>query len=132
MKDLLCDQFQETVGEYLIRHRSILDVMAKLQEANARTNRAVTKAVTACGCVKINAEKQQLPADITLEQLKDHMQNHLNGRLCEHCREVVESELGNTLFYLAGLANLLDLNLYDILLKEHKKLSALGVFNFAD
>lgn len=132
MKDLLCDQFQETVGEYLIRHRSILDVMAKLQEANARTNRAVTKAVTACGCVKINAEKQQLPADITLEQLKDHMQNHLNGRLCEHCREVVESELGNTLFYLAGLSNLLDLNLYDILLKEHKKLSALGVFNFAD
>jgi len=31
MKDLLCDQFQETVGEYLIRHRSILDIMAKLQ-----------------------------------------------------------------------------------------------------
>lgn len=132
MKDLLCDQFQETVGEYLIRHRSILDVMAKLQEANARTNRAVTKAVTACGCVKISAEKQSLPADITLEQMKEHMQNHLNGRLCEHCREVVESELGNTLFYLAALTNLLDLNLYDILLKEHKKLSALGVFNFAD
>jgi hypothetical protein len=132
MKDLLCDQFQETVGEYLVRHRSILDVMAKLQEANARTNRAVTKAVTSCGCVKITAERQQLPADITLEQMKEHMQNHLNGRLCEHCREVVETELGNTLFYLAGLANSLDLNLYDILLKEHKKLSALGVFNFAD
>jgi hypothetical protein len=132
MKDLLCDQFQETVGEYLIRHRSILDVMAKLQEANARTNRAVTKAVTSCGCVKIVAEKQQIPPDISLEDLKEHMQNHLNGQLCEHCREVVEGELGNTLFYMAALANLLDLNLYDVILKEHKKLAALGVFNFAD
>ncbi|HWI66631.1 MAG TPA: DUF1573 domain-containing protein [Symbiobacteriaceae bacterium] len=132
MKDLLCDQFQETVGEYLIRHRSILDIMAKLQEANSRTNRAITKAVTSCGCVKITAEKQVIPPDIGLSEVKEHMQNHLSGQLCEHCREVVENEIGNTLFYVAGLANSLDLNMYDILLKEHKKLSALGVFNFAD
>lgn len=132
MKDLLCDQFQESVAEYLIRHRSILDVMAKLQEANARTNRAITKAVTNCGCIKITAEKQQVPADITLDQIKDHMQDHVSGQLCEHCREVVEAEIGNTLFYLAALSNILDLNLYDMMLKEHKKLTALGVFNFAD
>lgn len=132
MKDLLCDQFQETVGEYLIRHRSVLDVMAKLQEANARTNRAITKAVTSCGCVKISAEKQQLPAEISLEQMKDYMHNHVNGQMCEHCREILEAELGNTLFYLAALSNVFDLNLYDIMLKEHKKLAALGVFNFAD
>jgi len=129
---LLCDQFQETVGEYLIRHRSILDIMAKLQEANARTNRAITKAVTSCGCVKIVAEKQQIPPDIDLVQMKEHMQNHLAGHLCEHCREVIESEMGNTLFYMAALSNSLDLNLYDVILKEHKKLAALGVFNFAD
>lgn len=132
MKDLLCDQFQESVAEYLIRHRSILDVMAKLQEANARVNRAVTKAVTSCGCIKITAEKQQVPADITLDQIKDHMQDHVSGQLCEHCRDVVEAEIGNTLFYLAALSNILDLNLYDMMLKEHKKLTALGVFNFAD
>lgn len=132
MKDLLCDQFQETVGEYLIRHRSVLDVMAKLQEANARTNRAITKAVTTCGCIKIEAGKQQLPSDITLDQMKEHMQNHLTGGLCEHCREIMEAELGNSLFYMAAISNLFDLNLYDIILKEHKKLAALGVFNFAD
>ncbi|MDF2627971.1 MAG: hypothetical protein K0R39_1802 [Symbiobacteriaceae bacterium] len=131
MKDLLCDQFQETVGEYLIRHRSILDIMAKLQEANSRTNRAITKAVTSCGCVKITADRQVIPPDIDLAQVKEHMHNHLNGQLCEHCREVLENELGNTLFYLAALSNSLNLNLYDILLKEHKKLAALGVFNFA-
>lgn len=132
MKDLLCDQFQETVGEYLIRHRSVLDVMAKLQEANARTNRAITKAVTSCGCIKIDAARQQVPADISIQEMKDHMANHINGKLCEHCRDILEAELGNNLFYVAAICNLFDLNLYDILLKEHKKLAALGVFNFAD
>ena len=131
MKDLLCDQFQETVNEYLIRHRSVLDVLAKLQESNARTSRAVTKAVTTCGCIKIDAEKQQVPSDISLQEMKDHMHTHLDGQLCEHCREILEAELGNDLFYLAALCNLFDLNLYDILLKEQKKLTALGVFNFA-
>ncbi|HEY3365092.1 MAG TPA: DUF1573 domain-containing protein [Symbiobacteriaceae bacterium] len=132
MKDLLCDQFQDAVGEYLIRHRSILDIMAKLQESNARVNRAITKSVTSCGCIKIQAEKQQIPADISLQEMKDHMHNHLSGQLCEHCREIVEAELGNSLFYLAAVANMFDLNLYDTMLKEHKKLAALGVFNFAD
>ncbi len=132
MKDLLCDQFQETVGEYLIRHRSILDVMAKLQEANARTNRAITKAVTNCGCIQIEAGRQQVPEECSLHEMKNHMQSHLSGQLCEHCREILEAELGNTLFYLAAMANAFDLNLYDIMLKEHRKLGALGVFNFAD
>ena len=131
MKDLLCDQFQETVSEYLIRHRSVLDVLAKLQESTARTNRAVTKAVTSCGCIKIDAEKHQVPGDIPLQEMRDHMQTHLNGQLCEHCREILEAELGNDLFYLAALCNLFDLNLYDILLKEQKRLAALGVFNFS-
>jgi hypothetical protein len=132
MKDLLCDQFQETVSEYLIRHRSVLDIMAKLQEANARVNRALTKSVTSCGCIKITGEKQQFPTDVPLEQLKEHTQTHVNGKLCDHCREVVEAELGNNLFYLAALCNVFDLNLYDVMLKEHKKLAALGVFNFSD
>lgn len=132
MKDLLCDQFQQTVGDYLIRHRSILDIMAKLQEANARTNRAITKAVTSCGCVQVKADRQQVPADVPLHQVKEYMNNHIGGQLCEHCREILEAELGNNLFYLAALSNVFDLSLYDVLLKEHKKLAALGVFNFAD
>lgn len=131
MKDLLFDQFQEMVGEYLIRHRSVLDVMAKLQEANARTNRAITKAVTQCGCIRIEADKQQVPAETGLRELKDHMSNHLSGQMCDQCREAVETELGNSLFYMAAVCNHFDLSLYDIVLKEHKKLSALGVFNFA-
>jgi len=132
MKDLLCDQFQETVSEYLVRHRSVLDIMAKYQESNARVNRALTKAVTSCGCVEIHGTKQRYPADATLEQMRDHSMEHLTGKLCDHCREVIEAEIGNNLFYLAALCNVLDLNLYDVLLKEHKKLTALGLYNFAD
>lgn len=130
MKDLLCDQFQETVDETLIRHRSILDIMSKLQEANARVNRALSKAVTNCGCVKINAKRPNIPEGISLHQLRDHMDTHLVGQVCENCREVFEAELGNNLFYLAAVCNATGLNLYDIMLKEQKRLSALGVFNF--
>lgn len=129
MKDLLCDQFQATVGDTLIRHRSVLDVLAKLQEAGARISRATTKAVTSCGCIRIDAEKQQVPSEASLQELKTHMSKHVEGRLCEHCTEVVEAEIGNELFYLAALCNLFDLNLYDIILKEQKKLAALGIYN---
>jgi CYTH domain-containing protein len=128
MKDLLCDQFQETVGETLIRHRSVLDVMAKLQETTARVNRAVTKSVTTCGCVKIVAEKQHFPADASLEEAREMLTHHVQGKLCEQCREIVEQEIGHSLFYLAALSNIFDLSLYDILLKEQQRITTLGVF----
>lgn len=129
MKDLLSDQFQDTVAQCLVRHRSILDVLSKMHESNARVNRAVSKSVTGCGCIKVEADKQRVPEGTSLRDLRDHMHTHLSGELCEHCKDVVETELGNHLFYLAALCNLFSLNLYDILLKEQKKLSALGVFN---
>ncbi|HLO03682.1 MAG TPA: DUF1573 domain-containing protein [Symbiobacteriaceae bacterium] len=128
MKDLLCDQFQETVGETLIRHRSVLDVMAKVQETTARTNRAVTKAVTTCGCVRITAEKQLFPVDASLEEAREMLTHHVQGALCEQCREIVEQEIGHSLFYMAALCNIFDLSLYDILLKEQKRISTLGIF----
>lgn len=130
MKDLICDEFQNTVAELLIRHHSILDVLSKLQEASARTNRATVKAVTGCGCLSIEAKKKQLPPDVSIMDLKKYFESHLHGELCPSCREAVETEIGKTLFYLTALCNLLDLNLYDIFLKEQKKLSTLRIFNF--
>lgn len=129
MKDLLCDEFQNTVSELLIRHQSILDVLSKLQEASARVNRAVTKAVTSCGCIKVNAEKKGIPENISISELKGYVDSHLNGELCSTCQEIVEAEIGRTLFYLAALCNHLDINLYDVFIKEHKKLSTLRFFN---
>lgn len=130
MKDLLCDEFQNTVSELLIRHQSILDVMSKLQEASSRINRAVTKSVTNCGCIKVRAEKKPFPEDISLGELKEYVNSNLEGTLCQSCQEIIEAEIGRNLFYLAAICNQLDLNLYDAFIKEHKKLSTLRIFNF--
>ena len=131
-KDLLCDGFQDTVGQFLVRHRSIIDIMSKLQESTARTNRAVTKAVTACGCVKITACKQSVPSDLSsLSEMRDHMASHLEGHMCEHCAEVLEAEIGATLFYLTALCNVVDLNLQDVLANEYRKLCTLGFFSLS-
>jgi len=121
--------FQEAVSEYLIRHRSILDVISKFQEAGARVNRAVVKAVTSCGCVEVQAGRQQLPADITYWEMKQHMATHLKGEMCEHCREVLEQEIGRNLFYLAALCDLFNLELEALVEDERKRIATLGVFN---
>lgn len=129
MKDLLCGGFQELVESSLVRHKSILDVLTKFQESNARVNRSVVKAITSCGCLTVKAEKKEIPADITFTELKGFLETHLEGELCEHCREIVQGEMGQNLYYLAALCNLLGLNLYDTIIVEHKKLEALGIFN---
>lgn len=121
--------FQELVDKYLIRHRSVLDILTKLSESTARTNRAVAKAVTICGCINLNAKKQVFPPDISYSELRDYMENHIEGHLCESCREILENELGRTIFYLAALSDALELDLNDIINKETKKLAALGVFS---
>ena len=132
MKDVIFDDFQNAVDECLLRHRSLLDIITKLQESEGRINRAVAKSVTNCGCIQIDAKKQKMPNvdDIDINLFKEHLNTHLNGELCENCRDVIEREIGNNLFYLTSLCNLLDLNLYDILLKELNKINTLGKYTF--
>ncbi|HXF81252.1 MAG TPA: DUF1573 domain-containing protein [bacterium] len=129
MKDAGEISFQDSVSQYLLRHRSILDVQTKLAEATARVNRALAKAVTSCGCITVTAGKQTFPPDASLRDLGQFMSTHLSGALCARCREVVETEIGSTLFYLAALCSLLHLNLKDVLEKEYARVNALGVFN---
>jgi hypothetical protein len=129
MKDLLYNHFQDSVDELLIRHKSILDVLTKFQESQTRVNRAVVKAVTTCGCIEIHSKKQSYSNEITIQELKDFMDTHLKGNICNNCRDVIEKELGNNLFYMAALCNLVDVSMYDVLLKEYEKIKTLGVFN---
>lgn len=129
MSDKICDNFQDSVSQLLIKHKSILDVLTKQQESITRVNRAIIKAVTSCGCIKINASKQEISNEISIERIQDVLDNHLNGQLCEHCKDVIKQEIGNHLFYLAALCNLLDLNLSDIIGKEQKKIHTLGIYN---
>lgn len=158
MKDIIFDNFQNDVNESLLRHRSILDIMTKLTESNSRVNRALAKAVTDCGCISIYAKKQDIPSKIgelinnknhsentqksngevnidfdneSLSQQLTHQLTHqIEGNLCNNCREIIENEIGNNIFYLTSLCNSLDLNLYDILLKEENKINILGKYTF--
>lgn len=131
MKDLSWDEFQDTVADCLIRHKSILDVLSKLHETSARVNRAISKSVTSCGCIQINAKKQQVPSEIRLYELVSYMDTHTKGQLCDICREIVELEIGNLLFYLAALCNILGLSLEDIMSAENEKLATLGIYNLS-
>lgn len=128
MKDIICDQFQNSVANLLIRHKSMLDVLSKLDESSAKLHRAVVKSITTCGCIKINASKQEIPNEANLEELHLYMNTHLEGQICPHCKEIVEREMGTHLFYMAALCNNLDVNLYDVFLKENKKINTLGIY----
>ena len=124
-----CHCFQENVQDNLVRHFSILDIVSKFQETNARVNRALCRAVTDCGCININASKQLLPDDCSFEDVRSHIQSHLKGQLCENCREVLEAEVGQNLFYLAGMCNALGLDLEEIINKESQRVNTLGMFH---
>lgn len=126
-----CGNFQDQVAKLLLRHRSILDSLTKFQESNARVNRAIIKSVTTCGCLEISAEKQPFPPDASIEECSEHLKTHVSGDLCESCREVLESEIGNHLFYMAALANLLDISIDEAIIKESDKISTLGYFNLS-
>ncbi len=124
----ICNDFQDKVSEVLIRHKSILDIITKLEDYNARINRAVAKSVTSCGCISITASKQDFNKE-TLKEVKDNVQTHIEGELCEVCQEKLEEEIGAYLFYLAALCDTLDINLIDAVLKEYDNLKTLGIYS---
>ncbi|HOQ08598.1 MAG TPA: DUF1573 domain-containing protein [Syntrophomonadaceae bacterium] len=130
MKDLICDEFQNIVGDLLIRHSSILDILSKLSEATSRVNRAVAKGITNCGCLSVEAHKVQIPDHVeSIQELRQYLDNHLRGELCPNCEEIIISEMGKLLFYSAALCNVLNISLYDVFIKEYKEVSTLGIFN---
>lgn len=129
MKDILIDDFQYTAQELLVRNKSILDLITKYQDSNSRVNRAIIKSVTQCGCLTISAHKQQIPVDASFDDMKHSADGHVDGTLCDNCKDAIERDMGRNLFYLASLCNALDLNLYDIILKENDRIRMLGKYN---
>jgi hypothetical protein len=124
-----CNEFQKTVSLHLIRHRSILDVMTKYQDACSRINRAIAKSVTSCGCLKIDASKQALPADSSLSEMSEYVKTHLEGHLCPNCKDVIEEEMGQSVFFLAALCTLTGIDLYEVIKKENDRITTLGVYS---
>lgn len=131
MSSLSLQSFQEQVSELLLRHRSLLDVLSKNGQSSSSVNRAVTKSVTECGCIEIHATKQTFELELDLEEAKQQIGNHVQGELCDSCREAISSELGRNLFYMSALCNLLDINMNEVVERESQKCSTLGVFNLS-
>lgn len=123
--------FQDAVDKSLNRHRSVLDSTTKFQEASARVNRAIAKSVTMCGCLKVIAEKQKVPKEVKFHDMKKFMSSHLEGVLCPACREIIQTEIGTSLFYIAALCNILDIDLSEIMKKEADRVSTLGVYGLS-
>ncbi|PKM87248.1 MAG: DUF1573 domain-containing protein [Firmicutes bacterium HGW-Firmicutes-12] len=129
MTSIQCENFQQTVSSYLLRHQSILDLLSKMMVTTGCVNRAITKSVTSCGCLKIHAKKRPLPPDADLKDCKDFFSSHLEGQLCENCRDIIINEMGKNLFYFAALCSTLDINLQEVLDQENDKVTTLGHFN---
>lgn len=129
IKDIMLDEFQYTAQELLVRNKSIIDLITKFQDSNGRVNRGIVKSVTQCGCIKIHAKKQTFPEDGDFDEIQSSMKTHLEGKLCNNCRDIIEKDMGRNLFYLASLCNTLDLNLYDVVLKENERIKMLGRYN---
>jgi hypothetical protein len=129
MPEDCCLDFQSIVDESLIRHRSIIDVMTKYQEATTRVNRALAKAVTECGCISISAQKQHVPSDAEFKDLKNYMSSHLSAEPCPACKEIIAKEIGHSLFYLAALCNLTGLNLDKVIKQECSNIKTLGLYH---
>lgn len=128
MSDIILDDFQNSVAESLIRHKSIIDIMTKYSESNARINRALAKSITTCGCVSLSAHKQSLPDDASLDSIADLLSYQIEGKLCDSCMEVLEEEIGSNIYYLSALCNSLGINLFDVIIKRYDKLQTLGKF----
>ena len=129
IKEMVLDEFQFTVQELLVRNKSILDAITKFQDSNVRINRSIVKAVTQCGCIKVDAEKQHFPESDDFDEIRNAMETHLKGSLCNNCRDIIEKDIGRNLFYLASICNTLDMNLYDIVIKELERVKMLGKYN---
>ncbi len=128
-QNISLNDFQKLGEDVLIRHKSILDIITKLDEYTARINRAVMKSVTSCGCIEIHATKQDYNNKESLSEMKDSMKSHIEGELCPTCKEIIEEEIGANLFYLAALCNTLNIDLSDALVEEYNNMKTLGIFS---
>ncbi|MBR2568938.1 MAG: DUF1573 domain-containing protein [Paenibacillus sp.] len=123
--------FQDQVADLLLRHRSLLDVLSKHGQSEAAVNRAVTKAITECGCLELHAKRQPYETNMDVTQAQQSLKSHIHGQLCENCNDVIRAELGKHLFYTSALCNLLDIQLDEVIKQESSKCSTLGIFNLS-
>ena len=122
------EEFQNKVAMLIARNNNLLDILTKYQDCCSKTCRSVVKSATGCGCMKISAEKMP----INLNSYKNKSPQDLSGAdglLCPYCRDRIENEIGESLFYIAGLCNALGLSMNDIAKKEIRNVEMLGRYS---
>ena len=117
LKDIIAEDFQLAADTALLRNRNLLDTVSKFGCSASKLSRSVIKASTQCGCVELRGVKESEPLP------------NVEGELCDKCRQAVEKEMGDALFYIAGIANALGISIYDVMLKEKQRLSLLKNFS---
>lgn len=108
-----------------------MDVLSKLDQANSSVHRSVVKAITECGCIEIDARKQNFSEELSPEEWKERVKSHINGELCDQCKDTLMAELGKNLFYMSALCNLMNVDLEQVLGSEYDKCRTLGFFNLS-
>ncbi len=115
MESDLLMEYQKHAAEIISRNKSVLDILTKLQCANARVSRSVIKAVTGCGCVEVDGRKN-LPES----------RSQLLGELCEDCRQAVTAQLGEAMFYAASLCTALGLSFSQVVREDMDRCVMMG------
>ncbi|MBR3942668.1 MAG: DUF1573 domain-containing protein [Clostridia bacterium] len=116
------DRLQQAIEKYYHRNKGIMDTLSKLSISVAKTQRSVIKSATQCGCTEIFAIKQ--PPDLEREA-----ESMLIGCVCPSCREIIEKNLGDTLFYFLSLVQLTGTNFDSLIESQLHQTEWLGKFN---
>lgn len=127
MSEKQSEDFQKKVSHLIVRNQNILDILTKCQNSCGKICRSTVKTATGCGCLKIAGEKN-LPA-FSDGDFAEKTNSGTEGKLCPECRSIIENEIGEMLFYIAGLCNALDLSIKDIMKKEIKNVEVLGKYS---
>ena len=127
MSEYKSEDFQKNVFRLIARNRNILDILTKCQNSCGKICRSTVKTATGCGCLKITGEKSFsfFPEEDSAENKKSGTE----GKLCPECKSIIENEIGEMLFYIAGLCNVLGLSMKDIMKKEIKYVEVLGKYS---
>lgn len=122
------DDFQKKVSTLIVRNQNVLDILTKCQGACGKICRSTIKTATGCGCLKITAQKT-LAAFSGDDEFSPKEVSGIYGELCGDCRSSIENEIGELLFYIAGLCNAMGLSMGEIMKKEIKNVEVLGKYS---
>lgn len=119
MESDLIKEYQECASKVLSRNKSVLDILTKLQCANARVARSVVKAVTSCGCIAVDGGKNS----------PDSAESQIRGEICDDCETTIKTEIGEAMFYTASLCNALGISFEDVFRRDMNRSDMMGQYS---